>query len=389
MDNLAHSLVGLTAAKAGLERLSPSATAVCIVAANAPDIDIVSLLFGGRWSFMQNHRGLTHSIAGTFVLGLLIPTFFWIGDHLIASLRNRRPVIGYRGLLAASLIAAATHPLMDWTNNYGIRLMMPWSTKWFYGDLMFIIDPYFWLIVGAAAFLLTSEGISKLIAWSILAMIVSLIVFLASSERSGLVHPNTVRAIWFAAILLIALARRACFGVRFGRGLALGSFAVVLLYWGFLGWAHSRAYAQAISIANQLASEQEERVIQSAAMPMAADPFRWLCVVETNQAMYRFSINLNDNRLVNEAISANGIGLSGVKRYPKPVNSQNELVSVAEHDPRAQIFLGFARFPLARAKDDNCIGQTLVQFADLRYTEPGAQPRGTFSLEVPVECPQK
>src|SRR3989454_1885261 len=222
MDNLAHSLVGLTAAKAGLERLSPSATAVCVIAANAPDIDIVSLLFGGRWSFLQNHRGLTHSIVGTFVLGMLIPTVFWLGDRLIARLRDRKSSIRYRGLLLASLIAAATHPLMDWTNNYGIRLMLPWSSKWFYGDLMFIIDPYFWLILGAAAFLLTSDRVSTFIAWSILGTIVSLIVFLASRQRSELVHPNAVRAIWFSAVLLIAIARRVRLGVRLGRGLAFG-----------------------------------------------------------------------------------------------------------------------------------------------------------------------
>src|SRR5438128_1641851 len=96
----------------------------------------------------KNHRGLTHSIVGTFVLCMLIPTVFWLGGRLIARPRDRKSSIRYRGLLLASLIAAATHPLMDWTNNYGIRLMLPWSSKWFYGDLMFIIDPYFWLIVG-------------------------------------------------------------------------------------------------------------------------------------------------------------------------------------------------------------------------------------------------
>ena len=43
MDNLTHTLVGLAAAKAGLERLSLGATAVCLVAANSPDVDIVAL----------------------------------------------------------------------------------------------------------------------------------------------------------------------------------------------------------------------------------------------------------------------------------------------------------------------------------------------------------
>ncbi|HSB26313.1 MAG TPA: hypothetical protein VLE19_00595, partial [Pyrinomonadaceae bacterium] len=56
------------------------------------------------------------------------------------------------------------------------------------------------------------------------------------------------------------------------------------------------------------------------------------------------------------------------------------------NDRRTQVFLGFARFPVAKLADPNCTSQTLVQLADLRYTEPGTS-RGSFSLEVPVDCP--
>lgn len=42
MDVLTHSLLGLTSAKAGLERLSPHATIVCLLAANSPDSDVLT-----------------------------------------------------------------------------------------------------------------------------------------------------------------------------------------------------------------------------------------------------------------------------------------------------------------------------------------------------------
>jgi len=58
---------------------------------------------------------------------------------------------------------------------------------------------------------------------------------------------------------------------------------------------------------------------------------------------------------------------------------------VADERP-VQIFLGFARFPVARLADPNCTTETLLQLADLRYTEPGSR-RGTFTLEQPVNCP--
>ena len=376
MDNLAHSLVGLTAAKVGLERWSPATAVVCVIAANAPDIDVLTLFTGGHWSALHYHRGLTHSIVGTAVLGILIPTIFWLGDVLLGALRKRKPVIRYRGLLAASLITAGTHPLMDWTNNYGVRLMLPWNGRWSYGDLMFIVDPYFWLIVGAAAFLLTSNQTSKLIAWCVLTALVSVVLFLVTSGQAGLAHPYLVRAIWVGTIFVIAVARATHAGQKLGWRLALGSFAVVGLYWSLLGWAHSHAYAQTVAAADHFASQQNERVIKSAAMPTAADPFRWLSVVETDRAIYRFSVDLRNSKVE-----------SGFQRYEKS-DPNDAAILLAERDPRAQIFLGFARFPMTRLKDENCIGQTVVQFADIRYNEPG-QARSNFSLEVPVACPQK
>ena len=85
MDGLTHSLVGLTSAKAGLERLSPYTAAVCILSANAPDIDVVSGFFGGRWVLLKYHRGITHSIVGALVLGVLIPSILFGIERAIAN----------------------------------------------------------------------------------------------------------------------------------------------------------------------------------------------------------------------------------------------------------------------------------------------------------------
>ena len=88
MDNLTHSLVGLTAAKAGLERLSPWATTVCVISANAADADFVSLFFGDRWTLLQHHRGITHSIIGTIAIGFSIPVLVYIVERVISRLRR-------------------------------------------------------------------------------------------------------------------------------------------------------------------------------------------------------------------------------------------------------------------------------------------------------------
>jgi hypothetical protein len=96
--------------------------------------------------------------------------------------------------------------------------------------------------------------------------------------------------------------------------------------------------------------------------------------VETESSAYRFELALGPA----ESKPAN------VVRYQKPAAFSSPAVAQASADYRAQVFLGFARFPVLQVADPNCATQTLVQFADLRYTEPGKN--GTFSLEVPVDC---
>lgn len=393
MDGLTHSLVGLTSAKAGLDRLSPYTTITCILAANAPDIDFVSVFFGGRWTLLQQHRGISHSIIGTLTLGLLLPTIVFAIERLVAQGRKRPPRIQYRGLVVASLIVAATHPLMDWTNNYGVRPLLPWNGKWFYGDLVFIVDPYLLLVLGGAAFLLTSNRHLKTVGWSLLAVLVSIIVLRVAPQRSvGIGALTVARVIWITGVLLLVLARVAGVQKRLGqRRLAVGALLFVVVYWGALSWAHHAAYANAETEAGSLAAQRGERFIRVAAMPTAANPFQWVCVAETDRALYRFLVGV-DGR-ASRGVSADPLAKDtstnsngAIERFEKPVGQNERLASLASQDPRAQILLGFARFPVAGVESDNCIGQALVHFADIRYTEPGASSE-RFSLSVPVECP--
>ena len=389
MDGLTHSLVGLTAAKAGLERLSPYTVTVCVLSANAPDIDFVSVFFGGRWVLLQHHRGITHSIVGTLALGILIPTILFGAERAFARFGKRSPRVQYRGLLAASLIAAATHPLMDWTNNYGVRPLLPWDGRWFYGDLVFIVDPYLLLVLGGAAFLLTSNTRWKIVSWSLLALGVMLVVLQVPPQRvAGTAGLTAARIIWIAGVLLLAFARAAGAQRWASRRLAVAALSFVVLYWGALAWAHHLAYRNAETDSRAIAAQQGEGFIRVAVMPTAANPFQWLCVAETDRAMYRFFVGTSGKGAAGGTEMQVAQATTALERYEKPTGQSEQLVSIAARDGRAQILLGFARFPMARVESDNCIGQTLVQFADLRYTEPGTA-RGNFSLSVPVDCPAR
>ena len=137
-------------------------------------------------------------------------------------------------------------------------------------------------------------------------------------------------------------------------------------------WRFARAKVQAAAIANN----HSEHIIKLAAMATAANPNSWVCVMKTDRATYRFDLSL---------LGENSAS-SPFVRYENPEGVQAETAEEAERDYRAQVFLGFARFPVMRVVGEDCVSQTLVQFADLRYTEPG-NGRGTFSLDVPVDCP--
>ncbi|MFN2510527.1 MAG: metal-dependent hydrolase [Pyrinomonadaceae bacterium] len=374
MDNLTHSLVGLTASKAGLEKLSPGATVVCILAANVPDSDIVALI-GGRWNYLHHHRGITHSILGTIVLGLTLPLIFYLADRLIARIRARQPAVKLKGLMMASLLVTATHPFMDWTNNYGVRPFLPWSSQWFYGDFVFVIDPFLWMILGGACFLLTSKSKLQLGVWLLLAMVLTYLVLTVPTQR-GLERPQVLTTIWIVVLIGLVASFKLGIAQRWGSRTALTALVMVAFYWGSLASLHWFAINAATIEARGIVSQQAESITDIAAMPTLANPFRWSCVVETEHAAYRFELS----------IAGTQSSVSQLVRHDRADTADSPAVEQALQDERALIFLGFARFPVSRVVGADCMTQTLVQLADLRYTQPGSG-RGTFSLDVPVDCP--
>jgi inner membrane protein len=374
VDNLTHSLVGLAAAKAGLERRSAYATLVCVVAANLPDIDIVTLS-RGPYVYLANHRGITHSIVGTLALAVAFPLLFFAGERLVARLRGRAPRASLKGLLICSLILAASHPLLDLMNNYGLRPFLPWSGRWFYGDILFIADPWIWLALGGACFLLTARTWLRVAAWGVVAVALTLFLFV-SGGRFGPGVPVTIYAIWLAGIAVFIALYNFKFAERWGASVAGAALAFVVVYCGALAFAHARALEESKVAADSLA-QGGETVTRVAAMPTAANPLAWRCVADTDRSTFRFDLRLG----------AGGEEGRDLFRVEKPERAARELVRLASEDERARVFLNFARFPVERVRREEG-GATFVDFADLRFTEPGARQRaGSFALEVEVPPP--
>ena len=147
MDNLTHSLAGAVLGQMGLKRKTGLAMPTLIIAANLPDIDAVATLLGGH-QHLAIRRGITH---GPIAM-LLLPIILWaimIGYDRWQAGRGTRPEMRlpvHAGwLLALAYIGTLSHPALDWLNNYGIRLLEPFSSQWFFGDTLFIIDIWVWI----------------------------------------------------------------------------------------------------------------------------------------------------------------------------------------------------------------------------------------------------
>ena len=149
MDNVAHTLAGAALGEAGLRKLSGLAMTAAVISANVADIDVFAVALGMNTLL---RRGWTHGPLALVILPVAVTAALVAWDRL-QHRRGRRPAarppVRAPQLLLISLLAFLTHPFLDWVNTYGIRLLMPFSDRWFYGDSVFIIDLWIWLALGA------------------------------------------------------------------------------------------------------------------------------------------------------------------------------------------------------------------------------------------------
>src|SRR5690242_2501584 len=127
----------------GLKRLTPLAMPALIVSANLPDIDsFVAPWFGV--SPRVAHRGFTHGIGGLVTMPFLAAAIILLWERVRPSAEGRAKL---GGLLLACFLGTLSHPILDFLTGYGTRLLEPFSHRWFYGDTLFIVDPWIWIML--------------------------------------------------------------------------------------------------------------------------------------------------------------------------------------------------------------------------------------------------
>lgn len=146
MDNVCHTLAGLAIGETGLKKKTALASFTLMIGANLPDVDAFIYFFRPE-SAIGFRRGWTHGILAMAVWPFVLTAVVL----LLGRLLKKQP--DPRGVLLLSALSIWSHPVLDLMNTYGVRLLMPFSGTWFYGDTLFIIDLWVWLALLAGIIL--------------------------------------------------------------------------------------------------------------------------------------------------------------------------------------------------------------------------------------------
>ncbi len=334
MEPITHFLTGACISRAaGLNRRTLYATATCVLAAEAADLDIVGYFRGPVFGF-AHHRGITHSFVGVPFVAAIVVLFM----YLIWSLRRktkappggcpacppdatsiaRVPHTPRWGLLFGfACIAALSHILLDFTNNYGVRPFEPFSYQWYSWDIVFIFEPLLYIVLFGGLLLPALFG-------------------LINEEISG-GRRRTPR----------------------GRAGAVTALVLVVAIWGLRDYQHRRALSV---LDSRLYHETEP--LRVSAYPYYLNPFRWYGVVETEN----FFEQLNVDSLTPD-IDPQGRAYTRFKPEETPASE------AAKNTYLGHVYLDWARYPVTEVEKTSEPAGYLVRFIDLRYDYPDLRGR--------------
>ena len=336
MDNLTHTLFGLTLARTPLGRSGRGVTTALVLASNAPDIDIV-MTARGNAAYLQWHRGPTHGLLGVLAFGVLVAVLVRAGQRIVDR-RGPRPAddseAPFGMLIAASIIGVVCHILMDFPTSYGTRLLSPFDWHWYATDLMPIVDVYLIIILVAGLLFGTASAAAR-------RRNAAIVLVLMAANYS-------VRAV--ARYQAIGLAPRV-FGPTLPQrcdGAAHDDRALVS------AWPRETP-AMPVSGGRCL--------VEVAAMPSFFSPFRWRLIAQMSNAFELHDVDVLDARLRRPPEAGEAPWRIAV-RYP---NQWTPAVQTAAAATLPQVFLGFSRFPAARSFADPRTGETTVRWTDMRF----------------------
>jgi inner membrane protein len=297
-------------------------------------------------------RGWTHGVLALALWPFVLTGVLLLWDRYVRLKRKPDAAPARAGpLLMLTALAVVTHPTLDWLNNYGLRWLMPFSGRWFYGDALFVIDPWVWLMLGGAAFLTFSRSELARWRWAAFFTLASFLVL-----GSTALVPRTSAVLWIVgAAALVALRWRLRDAAPAKLELAAqAAIAMTAVYIGVMIGASAAARAEVRAAAAAQGIAAEDVMVA----PAPADPFGGPVVVMTRDEYYTGRFNwLTQPRVRLDA-----------ERIPRPSGVEFRL---AAQTPAARRFLVWSRYPAVDLEPVPDRGGVRVTFTDVRYRAEG------------------
>jgi inner membrane protein len=201
MDNLTHSVVGLGVgalidrslpAEPNQERRRIRSRMLLVIgclASNFPDLDLVlTPLLDAPLGYLLHHRGHTHTLLAAIGEALLLLALVWLLWPAARRLLRDSTSARHGALLAAGA-GLLLHLGMDSLNVYGVHPFWPFDPNWYYGDLVFIVEPVFWIGFGVPLAALVRRPALRRLWLAVIALVplaATLLGFLQWGSLAGL-----------------------------------------------------------------------------------------------------------------------------------------------------------------------------------------------------------
>ena len=361
MDPVTHTLVGASLATTRLAVRTRYAAPALVIGANLPDIDVLSYFVGGDFA-LGFRRGWTHGVLALVVLPALLALAFLLGERLWRDRggTNRPLAVGW--LFGLCYLATLTHPVLDWLNTYGMRWWMPFSDKWYYGDSVFIMDPWLWLILGCG-WLVGRRATRRLVTVS--ACVTALLLYVVASRAPG--YLPMILAVLFL-LLLALLARPAVAGMSTHKAALAGLVGASLFIVSMLLLHRATEHR----VRAQLEQTTSKPLVGLMVGPVPANPLSWEFVVEQG------------GRLRHGHISWLGSSSLQFTDFERPDAKSSELWSEVENSGQSRGFLSWVRFPWMELAPGQAEGR--VHIMDARYARTRTQGFGGTVINLPAQA---
>ncbi|HJV74391.1 MAG TPA: metal-dependent hydrolase [Noviherbaspirillum sp.] len=380
MDNISHSVVGLATGELVHRSLPQEADGdrqnlrrrllllSCWLASNFPDLDLfLTPLLPEPLGYLLHHRGHTHTLLYAIPQALFLWATLWL---LWPSARKllKESAAARSGVIISVCLGFTLHLLMDYLNSYGLHPFHPFDSRWLYGDMVFILEPVFWIAFGVPMAMTVRRPALKI---ALLVLLFGAPLFFTIREYLAW---GSLAALALIGVVPGAIQHKA--GAKGRQGLVV-AFCMCLGFIGVQGVASGQA--RHLIAESVRAKDPSSELVDVSLSSFPTNPLCWAFVsVERNDGAGSYALRRGILSLAPDMLSTAECPASLSGDLPQNAPSR-AIAFVSQENGKLDM--------LRKLKDSNCYFKAWLRFArapsvndteasDIRFS---SSPRGNFT----------